>query len=163
MGSGSRAPEVLFVESHPSPLGALSGLPLIGQEVAPNFAKALLWLKLARHEVYTTSLLKCGTSEPTPAEWGRCRAHFQRELELLRPKVIVALGSLASQILLNRSGPLIGEWSEVAGVPLLCTHHFQDVSHPRAVALKTELAQHLKWLRARLDSLHSEAHASPSR
>jgi uracil-DNA glycosylase family 4 len=141
----------MFVESHPSALSAITGLPLSDPEVSMAFSKTLRWLGLSRHEVYTTSLLKCANSEPTPAEWTRCRTHFERELQLARPAYIITLGALTSQILLNSSGPLIGEWSEISGVPVLSTHHFSDAVHPQGVALKHQMAAHLNRLRARLE------------
>jgi uracil-DNA glycosylase family 4 len=113
-------------------------------------------LGFARHTVFTTSLLKCGVHEPSPAEWGACRAHFERELSLLQPSFIVSLGTLTSQILLNEGTPVIGEWREINGIPVLGTHHFKDAVTPQAHQLKRSMANHLKRLKLRLEAQRAE-------
>ena len=143
----------MFVESHPSLYASETGLPLADPEVARAFNKTLSWLGLTRHRVYTTSLLKCSTSHPRIPEWVACRAHFERELSLLQPKFIVSLGVLTTQILLDQDTPMIGEWFEVAGTPVLGTHHFSDAIDERAIRLKRQMADHLKRLKLRLDQL----------
>ena len=156
-GVGSRSPTVMFVESHPSRFACESGLPLAEPEVAQAFSKTLTWLGLSRHSVYTTSLLKCSVTEPSPAEWGACRVHFERELSLLQPKLIVALGTLTTQILLNKPTPLVGEWFEISGIPVMGTHHFSDAIVPQADRLKRSMGDHLRRLKTRLDQLQSDS------
>jgi len=156
-GVGSRSPTVMFVESHPSRFACESGLPLAEPEVAQAFSKTLTWLGLSRHSVYTTSLMKCSVTEPSPAEWGACRVHFERELSLLQPKMIVALGTLTTQILLNKPTPLVGEWFEISGIPVIGTHHFSDAIVPQADRLKRSMGDHLRRLKIKLDQLQVDS------
>lgn len=151
-GVGSHHPKVMFVESHPSVFAAISGLPLADPAIVHDFSKTLHWLGLSRHSVYTTSLLKCSTADPTPAEWKECRTHFERELKLVQPKLIVTLGTLTIQILLNQATPLLGEWCEIDGVPVFGTHHFRDVVS-QADRLKRLMGDHLRRLKIKLDQL----------
>lgn len=156
-GVGSRTPTVLFVESHPSEYALTCGLPFAEPQIAQQFSKTLTWLGLSRHRVYTTSLLKCGLHDPSPAEWEACRTHFETELRLLQPKLIVALGALTTQILLNKPSPLVGEWSEVSGIPMIGTHHFRDAVTPNVDRLKRSMGDHLRRFKERLRKLEDEA------
>ncbi|MBM4291579.1 MAG: hypothetical protein FJ138_09135 [Deltaproteobacteria bacterium] len=150
----------MFVQAAPSRYEAEVAAPLVEPDVGAVFVKTLGWLGLSRHEVYVTSLLKCAATSPTPLEWDACRAHFTRELELVSPRVIVALGPLAAQILLNLPSPSVGEWGAVMGVPVMPTFHFAEVIRAQS-NLKSTFAQHLRRALTRLEAL-SAAPAPPA-
>ena len=73
--------------------------------------------------------MKCrppGNRDPQPDEAAACRGYLERQIDLVRPKVIVALGRVAAQTLLESDRPLgrmRGEWHEVRGVPTRATYH----------------------------------------
>jgi uracil-DNA glycosylase family 4 len=67
-----------------------------------------------------------GNRQPLPDEAGNCRAFLERQLELVRPKFICALGATAAQNLLGTSipiGMLRGSFQDYRGIPVLCTFH----------------------------------------
>jgi uracil-DNA glycosylase len=80
-------------------------------------------------QVYIANTLKCrppGNRNPQPEELARCEPFLQRQLELLQPRIIVAMGRFAIQQLLRSSEPvgkLRGRVHRYAGVPLVVTYH----------------------------------------
>jgi DNA polymerase len=80
-------------------------------------------------QVYITNTLKCRPPDnrnPTPEELARCEPFLQRQIELLRPRIILAMGRFAVQALLRSSeaiGRLRGRVHHYQGVPLIVTYH----------------------------------------
>ena len=80
-------------------------------------------------QVYIANTLKCrppGNRNPTPEELLRCQPFLQRQVELVQPKVILAMGRFAVQSLLDSSlpiGQLRGKVHAWRGVPLVVTYH----------------------------------------
>jgi DNA polymerase len=82
----------------------------------------------ARDDVYVCSVIKCRPPldrKPTPSELRACLPHLAQQLELVEPKVIVALGATATQVLLGTSEPIAsvrGKWKLYKGrIPLMPT------------------------------------------
>ena len=75
-------------------------------------------MRLNRGQIYLTSLVKCAPMQPNPSEWASCQPYFQRELELIRPEIIVSLGMLTSRILHNGSLNN-GQWGTYEGIPII--------------------------------------------
>jgi uracil-DNA glycosylase family 4 len=142
----------MFVQATPSPYESEVASALIEPGVGAAFVKTLAWLGLSRSEVYVTSLLKCATTSPTRSEWEACQAHFSREVALISPRVIVALGPLTAQILLNLKAPIVGEWGELMGIPVMPTFHFSEMVRAQE-NLKREFASHLRRAQHRLAQL----------
>src|SRR5438552_3186573 len=84
---------------------------------------------MKREEVYICNILKCrppGNRTPLPDEVAHCRGYLDRQLELIRPKFICALGAVAAQNLLNTTqsiGKLRGRFHDYLGIPVICTYH----------------------------------------
>lgn len=81
------------------------------------------------HQVYICNTLKCrppGNRNPEPIELARCEAYLARQVELVRPRIILAMGRFAVQSLLRSSEPigrLRGRVHRYQGVPLVVTFH----------------------------------------
>jgi len=125
--SGAQA-DWLVVGDAPGESEDLVGTPFAGQEglLLDNMLRAL---GLARHsKVYLTHALKCrapANRSPEADEIARCGTHLRREVELLRPRVILALGRLAVQALLPGSEPLgklRGRVHDYRGVPVVVSY-----------------------------------------
>ncbi len=125
-----------------------TGLPFVG--AAGKFLDLLLGtVGLSREEsVYICNVLKCrppGNRNPMPDEIEACAPFLQKQLELIRPQALLAVGSFAAQLLTGREktalGRLRGEVHSYRGVPLICTYH------PAA------LLRNPKWTRAFWDDL----------
>ena len=125
-----------------------TGLPFVG--AAGKYLDLLLRsVGLSREEtVYICNVLKCrppGNRNPLPDEIEACAPFLQKQLDLIRPEALLAVGSFAAQSLTGREGvalgKLRGEVHSYAGVPLVCTYH------PAA------LLRNPKWTRSFWDDL----------
>ena len=105
------------------------GEPFVGQagKLLDNMLAAI---GLKRGEnVYIANVLKCrppGNRNPEPEEVARCSPHLLRQIELVRPKLILAMGRFAAQTLLGTDASIAslrGRVHAYAGVPLIVTYH----------------------------------------
>ena len=84
---------------------------------------------MRREDVYICNVLKCrppNNRDPNPMEVMNCEPYLIRQLELIRPKVVCALGRIAAQTLLKTDAPLNelrGKWHNYHGIPLRVTYH----------------------------------------
>jgi len=116
----------------------------------------------AATQVFIANTLKCrppGNRNPQPEELARCEGFLIRQIELVRPKIILAMGSFAVQSLLRTSAPigqLRGRVHSYQGVPLIVTYH-------PAYLLRqpTEKAKAWDDLCLALDTLAAAGAASP--
>lgn len=128
-GVGSPTGPWLFVGEGPGAEEDDRGEPFVGQ--AGRLLDGMLAaLRLARgREVYIANVVKCrppGNRVPTPGEAAACAAWLDRQVELVAPRVIVALGKTAATRLTGSEGSLAGLRGRVhayRGIPLVVTYH----------------------------------------
>ena len=105
------------------------GDPFVGQagKLLDNMLAAIGLSR--RKNVYIANVLKCrppGNRNPTPEEVAQCSPHLLQQIELIKPKLIVAMGRFAAQTLLETGASissLRGRVHRYAGVPLIVTYH----------------------------------------
>ena len=128
-GVGDVRAEWLFVGEAPGAEEDARGEPFVGQagKLLDNMLAAL---GMKRGEnVYIASVLKCrppNNRAPEPREVDACRPYLDRQIALIRPKVIVALGKSAATTLLDVEATIAslrGRVHRYAGVPLVVTYH----------------------------------------
>jgi len=128
-GVGDTNAEWLFVGEAPGAEEDARGEPFVGQagRLLDNMLAAL---GIARgRNVYIANVLKCrppNNRAPEPSESDACRPYLERQLELIRPKLIVALGKSAASLLLNTDATIAslrGRVHQYRGVPLVVTYH----------------------------------------
>ena len=128
-GVGDRQADWLVVGEAPGEMEDLQGEPFVGPagQLLDNMLRAI---GLGRHEnVYITNVLKCrppGNRNPEPAEVAQCEPYLRRQVALLQPKIILAMGRFAVQSLLGSTEPigkLRGQIHHYAGVPVVVTYH----------------------------------------
>ena len=128
-GVGDVQADWLIVGEAPGEQEDLQGEPFVGQagKLLDNMLRAL---GLSRHEkVYIANVLKCrppGNRNPEPDEIAQCEPFLRRQVELLQPRIILAMGRFAVQSLLGTSeaiGKLRGQRHQYAGVPVVVTYH----------------------------------------
>ena len=117
-GVGDREARLVFVVAHPTEYSDMLGLQLADPEEGKLFSEILQAMTLNRGEIYLTSLVKCAPRRPNFNEWASCQPYFQKELELIRPEIIVSLGMLTSQILHNGAFNY-GEWGTYESIPII--------------------------------------------
>lgn len=127
-GEGDPAADLVFVGEAPGAEEDRVGRPFVGA-AGQLLTKIIASIGLERERVYICNVLKCrppGNRNPLPAEIDACREHLTRQLELLRPKVICALGTFAAQTLLASQEPigrLRGKVHDLNGIQLVPTLH----------------------------------------
>lgn len=128
-GVGDEKAEWLFVGEGPGEEEDAHGEPFVGQagKLLDNMLAAI---KLKRgNNVYIANIVKCHPPEnrtPDAEEIATCMPYLHRQIALIKPKLIVALGKTAATSLLGRDatlGSLRGTVHEYAGVPLIVTYH----------------------------------------
>jgi len=127
-GSGSPTADLMFIGEGPGAEEDRQGLPFVGPAGA-LLTKIIEAIDLTRDDVYIANVVKCRpprNRDPEPDEVSACRGYLDQQIDLIRPRVIVALGRVAAQTLLGIDKPLgrmRGEWYDVRGVPTRVTYH----------------------------------------
>jgi DNA polymerase len=127
-GQGSPTAELVCVGEAPGENEDKSGLAFVGQ-AGQLLTKILAAINLRREDVFICNVLKHrppGNRNPMPQEVEACSPYLVRQLEIIRPKVIVAFGTFAAQTLLETKlsiGKLRGSVHKYYGVPLVVTYH----------------------------------------
>lgn len=127
-GSGNPNAKFMVVGEAPGQSEDEQGLPFVGA-AGQLLTKILAAVDLKREDVFICNVLKHrppGNRNPMPDEVTACRPFLVRQFELLRPKVILALGTFAAQTLLETKlaiGKLRGQLHRYHGVPLIVTYH----------------------------------------
>ena len=127
-GEGSPDADLMLVGEAPGATEDETGRPFVGQ-AGQLLSKILGAIGLRREEVFICNVLKHrppGNRNPRPEEVSACSPYLVRQIELIRPKVIVALGNFAAQTLLDTKlsiGKLRGQIHRYYGVPLIVTYH----------------------------------------
>ncbi len=124
-GAGRPDARVMFVAEAPGFEDDQTGLPFVGA-AGGLLSKMIRAMGLSREQTWLTHLVKCaaGPRGPGPDEVNACRGFLLRQIGLVEPEVIVALGSLPARVLSDQELPfarLQGQWYELGGVPVLCT------------------------------------------
>ncbi len=128
-GVGDENAEWLFVGEGPGAEEDAQGEPFVGQ-AGKLLDSMLAAIKLKRGEnVYIANCVKCrppGNRNPEPTEALACEPYLHRQIELIRPKLIVALGKVAAANLLATDASVAsmrGRVHEYRGTPLIVTYH----------------------------------------
>ncbi|CAH2788641.1 MAG: Uracil-DNA glycosylase, family 4 (EC [uncultured Caballeronia sp.] len=128
-GVGDREADWMLIGEAPGENEDKQGEPFVGQagKLLDNMLRALA---LSRHSnVYIANVIKCrppGNRNPELDEVARCEPYLQRQVELVKPKVIVAMGRFAAQSLLKNEASIAsmrGRVHEYRGVPVIVTYH----------------------------------------
>jgi uracil-DNA glycosylase family 4 len=127
-GEGSPTAQLVCVGEAPGATEDATGRPFVGQ-AGKLLDKILGAIQLAREDVFICNVLKHrppGNRNPLPSEVAACSPYLVRQLELIRPRAILAFGTFAAQTLLQTPltiGKLRGAVHRYYGVPLIVTYH----------------------------------------
>jgi uracil-DNA glycosylase family 4 len=127
-GDGSPAARLMFVGEGPGADEDSQGIPFVGKagQLLNNMISAM---GLAREEVYIANIVKCrppGNRVPEPVEANTCSQFLLRQMDVVQPEVVVALGSTAATYLLGVKqslSSLRGRWHTCRGAKLAVTYH----------------------------------------
>jgi DNA polymerase len=107
-GSGAVGSELMFIGEGPGAEEDKQGLPFVGR-AGELLTKIIEAIELRRQEVYIANIVKCrppGNRDPRPEEAASCRPYLDRQIELVAPTLIIAVGRIAAQTLLETDQPL---------------------------------------------------------
>jgi len=156
-GTGSHSADVLIVGEAPGADEDKQGEPFVGQ--AGQLLTAMLKaIGFERNEVYIANILKCHppqNHDPSAEEAEACRAYLNRQIELIQPKIILALGRVAAQQLLKTNTSLARlrgkqHYIDDISVPILVTYHPAYLL--RAPQEKRKAWEDLQFLMSKLSS-----------
>lgn len=128
-GVGNPRAELVFVGEGPGRDEDLKGEPFVGRAGQLLTEIITKGMKMRREEVYIANVVKCRPPEnrnPEPDEIAACQPFLLKQLELIKPRIIVALGTFAAQTLLQTKTPisrLRGVWHSYHGIKLMPTLH----------------------------------------
>jgi uracil-DNA glycosylase family 4 len=152
-GVGNPNADLMFIGEAPGHDEDLQGKPFVGRagQLLTDIIKAM---KLTRDDVYIANVIKCRPPEnrnPEPDELQACRPFIRRQIELIKPRVIVTLGKFALQSLTGRLYAITaarGHWLEYEGIKVMPTYHPAYLL--RTPAAKKDVWQDMKKVMAEL-------------
>ncbi|MBN2515319.1 MAG: uracil-DNA glycosylase [Deltaproteobacteria bacterium] len=127
-GEGNHTAELVFVGEAPGQQEDIQGNPFVGR-AGQLLTRIIEAMGLARKDVYICNILKCrppGNRNPKPDEISVCEPFLIKQLEIIQPKVICALGTFAARTLLKTDVPislLRGKFHLYQGIKLMPTYH----------------------------------------
>jgi uracil-DNA glycosylase len=133
-GVGNPHAKLMFIGEAPGVDEDRQGEPFVGR-AGQLLTKIIETMGLIREEVYIANILKCrpntptgsfGNRPPTPLEMQTCRPYLVEQIDIIQPKVLVALGAVAVEGLLGTRATmreLRGRWHSYNGTPLMITYH----------------------------------------
>ena len=151
-GVGSEEADLLIVGEAPGAEEDRRGEPFVGR--AGQLLDAMLRaIELSREEVYIANILKCrppNNRDPRTVEAMACTRYLERQIQLLQPKVILALGRIAAQWLLQSDAPIGRLRGQRLGfgnpeIPLIASYHPAYLL--RSPAAKTKAWEDLRLVR----------------
>ncbi|MBI2358248.1 MAG: uracil-DNA glycosylase [Deltaproteobacteria bacterium] len=128
-GVGNPQAHVMFIGEGPGRDEDLQGEPFVGRAGQLLTDIIVKGMGLGREDVYIANVVKCRPPEnrnPEPDEVEACEPFLLRQIELISPRVIVALGKFAVQTLLKTKAPITrlrGVWHEFNGIKIMPTFH----------------------------------------
>ncbi|MBN1291108.1 MAG: uracil-DNA glycosylase [Candidatus Latescibacteria bacterium] len=155
-GAGNPHADVMFIGEAPGADEDAQGIPFVGR-AGQLLTKMIEAIKLSREEVFIGNILKCrppGNRDPKPVEIECCEPILVRQIELIRPTIICALGRIAGQTLLRSKsslGALRGKIHDYHGVKLMVTYH--PAALLRNPNWKPQAWGDLKFLRREYDGM----------
>jgi DNA polymerase len=127
-GEGNIDTQVFFIGEGPGENEDLSGRPFVGR-AGDMLGKWIAAMGLTREQVYIANIVKCrppGNRVPAPDEVATCTPYLERQIEIIRPPVIVTLGLPAAKYMLNTKlgmNKIRGTWQNWRGIKLMPIFH----------------------------------------
>ncbi len=166
-GVGNPDAELMFIGEAPGADEDRVGEPFVGR-AGQLLTKIIAAMGLSRDEVYIANVLKCrpnmpagapGNRKPTPEEMATCLPYLSEQIEIIGPKVLVALGATAVEGLIGVREPmnrLRGRWHECGARPLMITFHPSYLLRNQTNAEKRKVWEDMLLVLERLEHPISE-------
>ncbi len=155
-GDGNSQADIMFIGEAPGADEDRQGLPFVGR-AGKLLTMMINAIKLRREDVYIGNILKCrppGNRVPNQEEIEKCEPILISQIEIIKPKIICALGRISGQTLLRTKstlGALRGKVYDYHGVKLIVTYH--PAALLRNPEYKSPTWEDLKFLRREYDGM----------
>ena len=166
-GVGNPSAELVFVGEAPGADEDMQGEPFVGR-AGELLTKIIQTMGYQRSEVFIANVLKCrpdippgvsGNRQPTATEMETCLPYLRQQVELIRPKVMVALGGTAMRGLFGKDEPMKqmrGRWHLFGSIPVMATFHPSYLLRNQALSLKRQVWEDMLQVLERLGHPISE-------
>jgi uracil-DNA glycosylase len=170
-GTGNPEADLMFVGEAPGADEDMQGEPFVGR-AGELLTKIIHTMGFRRSDVFIANVLKCrpdmplgapGNRSPTPEEMETCLPYLQRQIELIRPKVMVALGGVAMRGLFGKTEPMKlmrGRWHTFGSIPVMATYHPSYLLRNQAMSEKRRVWEDMLQVLERLEVPVSEKQRS---
>jgi len=160
-GVGNPAADLMFVGEAPGADEDMQGEPFVGR-AGELLTKIIQTMGFQRSDVYIANVLKCrpdmppgasGNRQPTPAEMQTCLPYLREQIELIQPKVMVALGATAMRGLFGKIEPMKdmrGRWHSFNSIPVMATFHPSYLLRNQAMTEKRKVWEDMLQVLERL-------------
>jgi DNA polymerase len=160
-GVGDPDAQLMFVGEGPGEEEDLQGEPFVGR-AGQLLTKMISAMGLARGQVYIANIVKCrpdmppgvpGNRKPTKQEMETCVPYLRAQVDVIAPRVIVALGATAIDGLVGATGPmggLRGKFLDYRGVPVMPTYHPSYLLRNQSIGEKRKVWEDLLQVMERL-------------
>ena len=168
VGVGTVEADLMFIGEAPGQDEDREGEPFVGA-AGQLLTKIIQATGLDRETVYIANILKCrpdtpgrisGNRKPRPEEMATCFPWVKRQIEIIRPKVIVAVGGTAVEGLLGTMPTgitrLRGKWQSYRGVPVMPTFHPSYLLRNQSWAVKRQVWEDMLQVMEKLEMPISE-------
>jgi DNA polymerase len=155
-GVGDPRARLMFIGEGPGADEDLQGEPFVGR-AGRKLDDMIVAIGLERAQVYIANIVKCrppGNRDPDPEETATCTPFLFQQIEAIRPRVIVTLGSPATRSLLRTTvgiTRLRGQWHSYRGIPVMPTFHPAYLLRAYTPENRRMVWEDLKAARVRLD------------
>lgn len=166
-GVGDIHSPLMFVGEAPGADEDAQAEPFVGK-AGQLLTRIIQTMGFSRDTVYIANILKCrpdtpgqasGNRKPTPAEMQTCLPYLLAQIDLIQPKVIVALGATAVEGLLGKVAGIMklrGHWQEFRGTPLMPTYHPAYLLRNQALTEKRKVWEDMLQVLEKLNQPISE-------
>lgn len=146
-GVGDIHSPLMFVGEAPGADEDAQGEPFVGK-AGQLLTRIIQTMGLGRDRVYIANILKCrpdtpgqssGNRKPTPTEMGTCLPYLLEQIQIIRPRVIVALGATAVEGLMGKTDGITrarGQWLTFQDTPVMPTYHPAYLLRNQSMAVK---------------------------
>jgi uracil-DNA glycosylase family 4 len=166
-GVGSQNAELMFVGEAPGADEDLRGEPFVGR-AGELLTKIIQTMGYQRSDVYIANVLKCrphmpagasGNRQPTAIEMETCLPYLRQQIEIIQPKVMVALGATAMRGLFGKDEPMKqmrGRWHVFGSIPVMATFHPSYLLRNQALSEKRKVWEDMLQVLERIGQPISE-------
>jgi DNA polymerase len=166
-GVGNPDADLMFIGEAPGADEDQQGEPFVGR-AGQLLTRILKAMNFEREDVYIANILKCrpdmpagsfGNRPPTPTEMQTCRPYLVEQIDIIQPRVLVALGAVAVEGLLGTRAAmreLRGRWHTYNSIPLMITYHPAYLLRNQAPSEKRKVWEDMLQVLERLERSISE-------